>query len=116
VCWFEPTFHKHAGALCEGIQLHVDASDYGHSQFRPWRLIAAILKAQRSLQPERVLWREFPYEYEHSRLAFDVINGGPRLRQWIEDPGADAADLDDMTAPEEQAWLEARAGALLYPG
>jgi uncharacterized protein YbbC (DUF1343 family) len=116
VCWFEPTFHKHAGALCEGIQLHVDASDYVHSQFRPWRLIAAILKAQRSLQPERVLWREFPYEYEHSRLAFDVINGGPRLRQWIEDPGADAADLDDMTAPEEQAWLEARAGALLYPG
>jgi len=114
VCWFEPTFHKHVGALCEGIQLHVDAGGYRHTQFRPWRLIAAILKAQRILQPERTLWREFPYEYEHSRLAFDVINGGPRLRQWIEDPRADAADLDELAAPEEQAWLESRAGAMLY--
>ncbi|MDE2221418.1 MAG: DUF1343 domain-containing protein, partial [Gammaproteobacteria bacterium] len=115
-CWFEPTFHKHVGQLCEGIQLHVDAAGYGHAQFRPWRLVAAMLKAQRALRPERVLWREFAYEYEHSRLAFDVINGGPRLRQWIEDPQAAAADLDDMAAPEEQAWLEAREGALLYPG
>ena len=114
VCWFEPTFHKHIGELCDGIQLHVDAGDYRHAEFRPWRLLAAILKAQRALQPERVLWREFAYEYEHSRPAFDVINGGPRLRQWIEDPRASAADLEDMAAPEERSWIEARNGALLY--
>jgi uncharacterized protein YbbC (DUF1343 family) len=114
ICWFEPTFHKHVGELCNGIQLHVDAGDYHHAQFHPWRLLAAILKAQRALQPERVLWRDFAYEYEQGRCAFDVINGGPRLRQWIEDPRASAADLEAMAAPEERSWLEARADALLY--
>ena len=113
-CWFEPTFHKHMGKLCNGIQLHVDAGDYGHASFRPWRLIAALLKAQRTLQPQSPLWREFAYEYEHERLAFDVINGGPRLRQWIEDPRATAADLDTLTAPDEAAWRAARDAVLIY--
>ena len=115
-CWFEPTFHKHMGKLCNGIQIHVDAPDYRHAQFRPWRLVAAFLKAQRALQPETLLWRDFPYEYEHARLAFDVINGGARLRQWIEDAGSTAADLDAMAAPEEKAWSERRESALIYRG
>ena len=42
------------------------------------------------------------------------VNGGPRLRRWIEDPRASAADLEDMAAPEERSWIEARNGALLY--
>jgi uncharacterized protein YbbC (DUF1343 family) len=113
-CWFEPTFHKHMGQLCNGIQMHVDARDYGHEAYRPWRLVAALLKAQRQLQPQTTLWRDFAYEYEHQRLAFDVINGGPRLRQWIEDPQATAADLDAMVAPDEAAWRSARAGVLIY--
>jgi uncharacterized protein YbbC (DUF1343 family) len=113
-CWFEPTFHKHMGKLCNGVQLHVDANHYGHEQFRPWRLVAALLKAQRELQPGVPLWREFAYEYEHERLAFDVINGGPRLRRWIEDPGASAADLDSMAAPEEEAWRREREAVLIY--
>ena len=37
-CWFEPTFHKHAGKLCAGIQIHVDGPGYDHESFRPWRL------------------------------------------------------------------------------
>ena len=113
-CWFEPTFHKHMGQLCNGIQMHVDARDYGHEAYRPWRLVAGLLKAQRQLQPQITLWRDFAYEYEHQRLAFDVINGGPRLRQWIEDPQATAADLDAMAAPDEAAWRSARAGVLIY--
>jgi hypothetical protein len=43
-----------------------------------------------------------------------VISGGPRLRQWIEADAASAADLEAMAAPEERAWIEARADALLY--
>ncbi len=113
-CWFEPTFHKHMGKLCNGMQIHVDAPDYAHASFRPWRLVAAILKAQRILQPETLLWRDFPYEYEHSRLAFDVISGGARLRQWIEDPQVTAADLDAMAAAEERVWSELRDSALIY--
>src|SRR5918994_6210660 len=44
-CWFEPTFHKHAGKLCAGIQIHVDDDAYNHDAFRPWRLIALALKS-----------------------------------------------------------------------
>jgi hypothetical protein len=62
------------------------------------------------------LWREFAYEYEHARLAFDLINGGSRLREWIEDAGATAADLDAMAAPAEAAWLQARDQVTLYRG
>ncbi len=114
VCWFEPTFHKHVGALCDGIQFHVDDAAYRHGEFRPWRLMAAIFKAQRALHRERALWRDFPYEYERDRIAIDVINGGPRLRQWIEDPRASAADLDVMASPDERSWLNAHADAVLY--
>jgi uncharacterized protein YbbC (DUF1343 family) len=113
-CWFEPTFHKHAGTLCAGLQIHVDDPAYDHERFRPWRLIALALKALRRLQPERDLWRDFPYEYEHGRLAFDVINGGPALREWIDDPAATPADLERLAAPDEAAWRDERDALLLY--
>ncbi len=44
-CWFEPTFHKHAGELCAGFQVHVeDAAYYDHEAFRPRRLFRARLQ------------------------------------------------------------------------
>lgn len=114
-CWFEPTFHKHAGKLCHGVQIHVADSGYDHNAFRPWRLVAALLKAVRAQQPHASLWREFPYEYEHGRLAFDLINGGPRLRHWIEDAGAGAEELDALATQDERSWKQQCGGALLYP-
>lgn len=114
-CWFEPTFHKHAGRLCAGVQLHVeDPSHYDHRAFRPWRLLALAFKALRQLRPEYPLWRAFPYEYEHERLAIDVINGGERLRRWVDDPAATAQDLETQTAPDEAAWQDARQPFLIY--
>jgi uncharacterized protein YbbC (DUF1343 family) len=112
-CWFEPTFHKHAGKLCAGVQIHVEGSQYRHDAFRPWRLMALALKAVRALSPGYALWRDFPYEYEN-RLAIDVINGGERLRQWVDDPAATAADLDALARPQERAWLAEREAFLLY--
>jgi uncharacterized protein YbbC (DUF1343 family) len=112
-CWFEPTFHKHAGKLCAGIQIHVDDPAYGHAAFRPWRLMALAFKSLRSLRPDYPLWRDFPYEYE-TRLAIDVINGGERLREWVDDASASPADLDAQAARDETAWLEARESVLLY--
>ncbi|MDX5364392.1 MAG: DUF1343 domain-containing protein [Pseudazoarcus pumilus] len=113
-CWFEPTFHKHAGKLCNGVQMHVDLPAYEHTAFRPWRVQAAAFKAIRQLAPDYPLWRDFPYEYEHDRLAIDLINGSPLLREWVDDPAAQAGDLDAITTPDEQAWREARAPFLLY--
>jgi len=113
-CWFEPTFHKHAGKLCAGIQIHVEDASYDHENFRPWRLVALVLKSLRALRPGYDLWRNFTYEYERDRLAIDLINGSDLLRQWVDDPGARSADLDALAIPDENSWSEERKSVLLY--
>jgi len=114
-CWFEPTFHKHAGRLCRGVQLHVeDPAHYDHATFRPWRLQALAFKAIRTLHPDYPLWREFAYEYEFDRLPIDLINGSPLLREWVDDTAAVAADLDAPARADEAAWDETRRPFLLY--
>jgi uncharacterized protein YbbC (DUF1343 family) len=113
-CWFEPTFHKYAGRLCHGIQMHVEDASYQHDRFRPWRLQALAFKALRRLQPDYEIWRDFPYEYEHDRLAIDLINGSELLREWVDDPAATPADLDALARTDETRWEEAKAGFLLY--
>jgi uncharacterized protein YbbC (DUF1343 family) len=114
-CWFEPTFHKHVGQLCAGLQLHVDDPAYRHEIFRPWRLMAAAFKAVRQQRSDYPLWRNFPYEYERDRLAIDLINGGPLLREWIDDPAAVAADLEVLSQRDERAWRARCEDLLLYP-
>ncbi len=114
-CWFEPTFHKHAGALCRGLQIHVeDPAHYDHAAFRPWRLQALAFKALRELVPDYPLWRDFPYEYEHERLAIDLINGSDLLRRWVDDGEAEPADLDAIARADEREWEERRTAFLRY--
>jgi len=60
------------------------------------------------------LWRDFPYEYEFGKLAIDVINGGPGLREWVDDAGAAPDDLDAAARADEAAWAEARGRYLIY--
>jgi uncharacterized protein YbbC (DUF1343 family) len=113
-CWFEPTFHKHAGQLCHGLQVHVDDPGYDHGRFRPWRLQALAFKALRQLRPDYPLWRNFPYEYERDRLAIDLINGSPLLREWVDDPAATTGDLEALAETDEAAWHGSRQPFLLY--
>ena len=113
-CWFEPMFHKHSGSLCAGLQIHVDDASYDHESFRPWRILALAFKALRALQPGYSLWRDFTYEYERDRLAIDLINGSPLLREWVDDAGAIPADLDRAANVDEQSWREEREPFLLY--
>ncbi len=113
-CWFEPTFHKHAGQLCHGVQIHVDDGCYRPASFRPWRLQSLAFKALRQLQPDYPLWRDFAYEYEFDRLAIDLINGSPLLREWVDDPTATPADLDALCRSDEEAWAQARQEFLRY--
>jgi uncharacterized protein YbbC (DUF1343 family) len=114
-CWFEPTFHKHVGQLCTGVQIHVeDPAHYGHADFQPWRLQALAFRAIRLQRPDYPLWRDFPYEYERDRLAIDLINGGPLLREWVDDVNAPPEALDDAARADEAAWIEARRPFLLY--
>lgn len=113
-CWFEPTFHKHAGRLCSGVQLHTDHSAYRHEQFRPYRIAALILKAIRLEYPDYPIWRRFAYEYETERLAIDLLAGGNYLRDWVDDPQAGPGDLELRLGADESRWLEERSPWLLY--
>jgi uncharacterized protein YbbC (DUF1343 family) len=112
--WFEPTFHKHAGKLCHGVHIHAEGGFYNHAAFKPWRLQALAFKAIRTLEPDYDLWRDFAYEYEFGKLAIDVINGGPALREWVDDPQAAPGDLDALAGPDEVQWQSETEGTRLY--
>jgi uncharacterized protein YbbC (DUF1343 family) len=120
-CWFQPTPdkdvgvpNKHGARLCSGVQIHTEDPSYDHAAFKPWRLQALAFKAVRRLYRDYPLWRDFAYEYDLGKLAIDVINGGPLLREWVDDPAAAPADLEALTAPDEAAWTEERRRVLLY--
>lgn len=116
-CWFEPTFHKHMKKLCNGVQIHTeDPESYDHQAFQPWRLQTLAFKAIRSLYPDYPLWRGlgFGYEYTSGNLAIDVINGGPGLREWVDDKTSKPQDLDALTIPDEKAWEAERRAHLRY--
>jgi len=114
-CWFEPTFHKYAGQLCEGVQIHVDdPSGYDHLQFRPWRLMCLVFKALKSLNAGYPMWRDFEYEYERDRLAIDLINGSSIMREWVENDAATMGDMESLALLDEQSWLNERLPYLIY--
>lgn len=113
-CWFTPTFHKHTGALCNGLMIHAEGAFYDHQTFRPWRLQGLAFKAIRRLYPDYEIWRDFPYEYEFERLAIDVINGGPALREWVDDSAAMPGDLEAIAGADEAVWSEEISPLLLY--
>ena len=115
-CWFEPTFHKHAGKQCNGVQIHCEGPAYNYEEFKPWRIQALAFKAIRNLYPDYDLWRgkDFKYEYTDDVLAIDVINGSPLLREWVDNPDTTQQDLDDITIPDEEAWIAERSKYLLY--
>ncbi len=114
LCYFEPTFHKHAGKLCAGLQIHTDNTAYQHEQFKPYRICALLLKAVRLEYPDYEIWRNFPYEYETEKLAIDLLSGGTFLRDWVDDSSAKTSDFEERLKKDEEKWAEIRKPYLLY--
>jgi uncharacterized protein YbbC (DUF1343 family) len=113
-CFFEPTFHKHSGQLCSGLQIHTDNSAYHHQAFKPYRIAALILKAIRLEYPDYNIWRSFAYEYETERLAIDLLSGGTFLREWIDDANSSPGDLEKRLTRDEALWSEHQRSSLIY--
>lgn len=113
-CYFEPTFHKHEKKLCHGFQFHTDHSTYKHEKFKPFRVVALMLKAIREIYPEYPIYRDFAYEYTKGVLAFDVINGSEKLREWIENPKAQVKDLEKALQVDEKKWAKTQKKYHLY--
>lgn len=113
-CFFEPTFHKHAGQLCSGLHIHTDFSGYQYDIFKPYRIAALILKSIRLEYPDYNIWRNFAYEYETERLAIDLLAGGPFLREWVDDTSGTPQDFEARLNSDEKRWTDIRESHLIY--
>jgi uncharacterized protein YbbC (DUF1343 family) len=113
-CSFEPTFQKHKGKLCSGVQIHTDYEGYRPENFHPYRLGALLLKAIRLEYRDYELWHQLEYEYETGRLAIDLLTGGSFLREWVDNVSAEAGDFEKRLAAEESKWAEVRRPFLMY--
>ncbi len=113
-CFFEPTFHKYQGQLCHGLHVHTDFPEYAPAKFKPFRYVVLMLKCIRELYPQYPLYRDFAYEYVLDKLAFNVINGGPKLKDWIENPAATPAQLEKALKADEQSWIRETKKFRLY--
>ena len=106
---FEPTFHKFAGQLCGGVQIHVTDRD----AFKPVITGVAMTSAICRLYPGDFAWKRPPYEYVYDKLPFDVISGSSRLREQIE-AGTPVADVEESWRGGLNDFAEQRAAYLLY--
>ena len=94
---FIPTFQKHAGKICGGVQAHVTNA----AAFRPYETYLRLLKALFDVDPDRFRWRTETYEYRDDVPAIDLLTGtatyrrlvseGASLESWIGGFGADIA-------------------------
>ncbi len=103
---FQPTFHKHAGDLCGGVQVHVTDA----ARFRPYRAYLAALCSLR--QDPQFAWRTERYEFVDAHPAIDLLTGDPDVRAGI-DAGADVETLLAIGADRMRAWT-AQTGRHLY--
>jgi uncharacterized protein YbbC (DUF1343 family) len=105
---FEPTFHKHAGTVCGGCQIHVTDRD----AFRPVETGVALVAAFHDADPDRFQWRDPPYEYEYVRPPIDILYGSTGLREAVK--AGDAAALARSWPGETAPFMTLRERFLLY--
>jgi len=107
--WFKPTFQKHAGVVCGGVQLHVT----DRSAFRPFETGLWCIKAARDLAPDQFDWRREVYEFVGDRLAIDLLAGTDGYRRVLED-GGDLADWCASWKDDAASFLDSSRELLLY--
>jgi uncharacterized protein YbbC (DUF1343 family) len=106
---FQPTFQKHAGVLCGGVQLHVTDRE----KFRPFRTGVAVLKAVHNTYPRDFAWKQPPYEYEEVKMPIDILAGSEQLRKDIES-WKDLREMESWWRQELRAFEKVRKKYLLY--
>jgi uncharacterized protein YbbC (DUF1343 family) len=109
--WFQPTFQKHAGRDCGGVQLHVT----DRAAFQPARATVAVLEAFRALSQGQFAWRTETYEFVSDPIAVDLLFGSGRERTAL-DAGVPWQEIVASWAEEEAAFAERRQPFLMYPG
>jgi uncharacterized protein YbbC (DUF1343 family) len=106
---FLPTFQKHMGSVCGGVQIHVTDRE----RFEPFIAGVATVKLAYDLYTEHFRWKEPPYEYVFDKNPFDVISGTPKLREAIEN-GISLDAIQESCQKGLRDFAQARAQYLLY--
>jgi uncharacterized protein YbbC (DUF1343 family) len=96
--YFLPTFQKHAGKVCGGVELHVT----NRAEFEPYRTGLWCVKVARDMNPEKFDWRRETYEFVSDRLAIDLLAGSARYREMVENGG----NIDEWVAEWEEPLRE----------
>ena len=107
--WFTPTFQKHAGLACGGVQIHV--TDRG--RFPSFLTYALLIHHARRQAPDRFAWRDPPYEYEQVKRPIDILFGTDAVRKAI-DAGVSPRRLVGSWKKELAEFRRRRARYLLY--
>jgi len=108
-CIFRPTFQKHGGVSCGGVQIHVLDRD----NFEPVLTGLTMVKLAHDLYLQQFRWKEAPYEYVYNRNPFDVIAGTTKIREGIEQ-GTALSALQESWQPELADFKKLREAFLLY--
>jgi uncharacterized protein YbbC (DUF1343 family) len=108
-CVFMPTFQKHGGHACGGVQIHVT----DRTSFEPVVAGIAIVKTAFDMYRDDFRWKDPPYEYEYDRNPFDIISGTSRMREAIERGDSLGEIESSWRAPLEQ-FKATREKFLLY--
>jgi uncharacterized protein YbbC (DUF1343 family) len=108
-CIFRPTFQKHAGTSCGGVQIHV----LDRGAFEPVITGVAMVKVAYDLYPKEFRWKEPPYEYVYDRNPFDVIAGTSSIRQAFQKEST-IEDIQQSWAEGLSSFRRAREKYLLY--
>ena len=108
-CAFQPTFQKHAGVTCGGVQIHVTDRD----SFEPWLAGIAMTKLIHDMYRDEFRWKESPYEYVYDKNPFDVISGTAKIREAFE-KGTPLDEIENETKVPLEEFKELREAYLLY--
>lgn len=108
-CIFRPTFQKHGGVSCGGVQTHV----LDRERFEPVVTGITMVKVAYDLYGSEFRWKEPPYEYVYDRNPFDVIAGTSSIREGIE-RGASIEEIRSSWPEPFDEFMRAREQYLLY--
>jgi uncharacterized protein YbbC (DUF1343 family) len=98
---FRPTFHKHAGQICGGVQIHV-ADRFA---FRPVATYVALVALARRQTPNNFAFRTERYEYVDTIPAIDLLTGSDEVRRAIE-AGEDARAIAEFVSAADPTWSD----------
>ncbi len=108
-CGFQPTFQKHGGVTCGGVQIHV----LDREIFEPVETGIAMVKVAYDMYPKDFKWKNPPYEYVFDKNPFDVISGTNKIREALEQGISLDAIVKSWEKPLE-VFREVRSQYLLY--